>query len=235
MQLPAEDFYHQWYWNGSAAEDAKGNNALMSGLGPRLLVTGFGPFPGAPENPTERLVRGLTDVPAEAFGASALHAVVLRTEYRSSWAELERLTADFAPDVVVHFGLSERIDAMHLECLGRNAVDTAKPDACGNAPISSHVVEGGPEALASTFPAEVILAALTDAGFPAALSDDAGAYVCNATLYRSLHAAPPTRSVGFVHVPPEGQGGFTPERLADAARVLLRAVAASDATPATQM
>ena len=24
---------------------------------PRLLVTGFGPFPGAPENPTERLVR----------------------------------------------------------------------------------------------------------------------------------------------------------------------------------
>ncbi len=39
--------------------------------GPRLLITGFGPFPGAPENPTERLVKALAAEPAEAFGADA--------------------------------------------------------------------------------------------------------------------------------------------------------------------
>ncbi len=190
---------------------------------PRLLVTGFGPYPGAPENPTERLVRALAEEQAEAFGAGAFHASVLRTEYHGSWAELERLADAFAPDVVVHFGLSERIEAIHLECVGRNSVDPAKPDAAGHAPSSLRLAEDGPEMLASTFPAEAILAALTEAGFPAALSDDAGAYVCNATLYRSLHAAPPARRVGFVHVPPEGKGGLTGERLSDAARILLRA------------
>jgi pyroglutamyl-peptidase len=193
---------------------------------PRLLVTGFGPFPGAPENPTERLIKALAGEAAEAFGASAFHAAVLRTEYRWSWAELERLTADLAPDIVVHFGLSEGIEAIHLECVGRNVVNPAKPDACGHAPSSSHLAEDGPDTLASTFPAEAILSALHGAGIPAALSDDAGDYVCNATLYRSLHAAPPTRRVGFVHVPPEGRGGFTRERLADAARILLRAALA---------
>ncbi len=147
---------------------------------------------------------------------------MLRTEYRWSWEELERLAADFAPDVVVHFGLSERIEAIHLECVGRNVVDPTKPDACGHAPAAPLLAEGGPETLRATFPADTILAALRDEGFAAALSDDAGAYVCNATLYRSLRAAPPTRRVGFVHVPPEGQGGLTRERLADAARILLR-------------
>ncbi len=175
---------------------------------PRLLVTGFGPFPGAPENPTAGLVKALADVSAAAFGAGAFHAAVLRTEYRWSWAELERLAADFAPDIVVHFGLSDGIEAIHLECVGRNVVDTAKPDACGHAPSSALLVDDGPEMLASTFPADAILAALREAGIAAALSDDAGDYVCNATLYRSLHAAPSTRRVGFVHVPPEGKGGF---------------------------
>jgi pyroglutamyl-peptidase len=194
---------------------------------PRLLVTGFGPFPGAPDNPTERLVKALAEAPAEAFGAGAFHAAVLRTEYRRSWEELQRLSADFAPDIVVHFGLSDGIEAIHLECVGRNVVDTAKPDACGHTPLSAVLVDDGPETLASTFPADAILRSLQVADIPAALSDDAGDYVCNATLYRSLHAAPPTRRVGFVHVPPEGKGGFTEARLAAAARTLLRAATAA--------
>jgi len=33
---------------------------------PKLLVTGFGPFPGAPENPTEVLMRSLAAEPPES-------------------------------------------------------------------------------------------------------------------------------------------------------------------------
>jgi pyroglutamyl-peptidase len=195
------------------------NNASLL----RLLVTGFGPFPGAPKNPTETLVRTLAKEAPEKFGASALRAVVFETDYRRSWAALRRLYSSFAPDVVVHFGLSAGIAAIHLECVGRNSVDPKKPDAAGYAPRSAVLSRDGPETLASTFPAKRIAAALKKAGFPAALSDDAGDYVCNATLYRSLFAAPPVRRVGFVHVPPEGAGGFTAERLVAAARVVLRA------------
>ena len=185
----------------------------------RLLVTGFGPFPGAPENPTELLVRALAKEPAEAFGASALKGVVLRTEYRRSWATLRRLYLSFSPDLVVHFGLNGKTHALHLECVARNTVDPGKPDASGYAPRSARLVKGGPDTLASVFPANAIAAALEKAGFSVALSEDAGGYVCNAILYRSLHAAPPKRRVGFVHVPPPS--ALAQEQLLAAARIIL--------------
>ncbi len=199
--------------------------SAREGRAARLLATGFGPFPGAPENPTAALMRALAGMAAETFCASAFQAVALPTEYRRSWEMLERLYDDFAPDIVVHFGLSDGIEAIHLECVGRNAVDRAKPDAAGHAPPSTLVAEHGAETLPSTFPAKAIFRALLDAGIPAALSDDAGDYVCNATLYRSLRAAPATRRVGFVHVPPEGRNGFVRPRLIEAATVVLKAAA----------
>src|SRR5687767_3213456 len=84
----------------------EGSLSRAAGVGPKLLVTGFGPFPGAPENPTDPLVRALAQAPAERFRATAFRAVVLPTEYRRSWSILSRLYAGYAPDVVVHFGLS---------------------------------------------------------------------------------------------------------------------------------
>jgi pyroglutamyl-peptidase len=168
---------------------------------PRLLVTGFGPFPGAPENPTETLMRCLARMSAGEFGASALKVAMLPTEYRRSWAMLRRRYSSFAPDVVIHFGLNGRAEAIHLECTGRNVVAAAKLDASGYAPKSARLSRSGPDSLGSTFDAEAILAALQHQGFDAVLSKDAGDYVCNATLYRSLRTAPSTRRVGFVHVP----------------------------------
>jgi pyroglutamyl-peptidase len=72
-----------------------------------------------------------------------------------------------------------------------------------------------------------IVAALTEADFPATLSDDAGDYVCNTTLYRSLHAAPAGRRVGFIHVPPLPRGGWTEARLSEAACIVVRSAAAA--------
>jgi pyroglutamyl-peptidase len=186
----------------------------------KLLVTGFGPFPGAPENPTEPLIRALAEELPEKFGASAVEAVVLPTEYRRSWSTLRRLYSSFSPDVVIQFGLNSGAEAIHLECVGRNQVASTKPDANGYAPASTRLLKDGPATIAATFPSAEILAALKVAGFPATLSDDAGHYVCNATLYRSLIAAPEGRRVGFVHVPPASH--MTNERLAAAAKIILK-------------
>jgi pyroglutamyl-peptidase len=164
-------------------------------------------------------MRHLAGESPEAFGAGALKAAVLATEYRRSWETLRRLYAGFAPDVVVHFGLSQKIKVIHVERVGRNVVDPAKPDAAGYAP-RGRARRTGPQALASSFAAPAIVAALAEAGFPAALSDDAGAYVCNATLYRSL-AANAAPQVGFVHVPPLRRGGWTAARLREAGSVVL--------------
>jgi pyroglutamyl-peptidase len=188
------------------------------GRAPKLLVSGFGPFPGAPENPTEALIRALADELAETFGASALRAVVLPTDYRRSWSALRRIYGGFDPDVVVHFGLSGRAKAVHIETTGVNAVDPKKPDASGSAPRSGRARRDGPEKLSATLPTGSILAALKRERIAAQLSENAGRYVCNATLYRSLHAAPASRRVGLIHVPPN----LAPDALLAAARTILR-------------
>ncbi len=163
--------------------------------------------------------------PASTFGAGALETAVLPTEFAGSWDMLRELYADFAPDIVVHFGLSLRAEAIHVERVGRNRADPDKPDAAGQMPSSGRVLGSGPDALPATLPVEEIVEKLGAAGVAAALSDDAGAYVCNATLYRSLHANAAPR-VGFVHVPPVGQAGFTEARLAEAASIILSATTA---------
>lgn len=186
---------------------------------PRLLVTGFGPFPGAPDNPTQALVEALSSESATTFGASALRAVVLPTEYQKSWSILRRLYSSFAPEVVLHFGLSSRAKAITIETFGRRACAPDKLDAVGYAPRWAR--RSGPALLRATLPAARLVTALRTAGFSAELSEDAGGYVCNATLYRSLLAAPRDRQVGFVHVPPMC-GDFTKTTLYRAAALLLQ-------------
>jgi pyroglutamyl-peptidase len=187
---------------------------------PRLLVTGFGPFPGAAANPTAALIEDLRGECPGSLAASALRAAVLPTDYRKSWPILRRLIGRFEPNVIVHFGLSRRAEAVHVERLARKACRSDLLDAVGFAPPSGLVCRAGPESLVSTLPVNAIVAMLRREGIPAAISEDAGAYVCNATLYRSLRAAPAGRMVGFVHVPPVGQGGFDAARLSEAARLI---------------
>jgi len=191
------------------------------GDGPRLLVTGFGPFPGAPENPTEQLIRALAHEPPQTFGAADFRAVVLPTDYRRSWQRLRRLYARLDPDIVVHFGLSDRADRIRVERIARRTIDPSIPDAADYTPRSGRAARAGPDALEATLPVDALVAALSVSGIGAASSDDAGAYVCNATLYRSLAAAPASRHVGFVHVPPAAV--MPASQLFEAALLLLRA------------
>jgi pyroglutamyl-peptidase len=194
---------------------------------PKVLVTGFGPFPGAPENPTDRLVRALAAEPAAELGVATLKAVVLPVDYRKSWPVLRRLNGSFGPDIVVHFGLSRNAQGLVVERRGGRRVRADRPDAAGFAPPSGVVRRSGPDSLPASLPAEPIVGALRDAGIRAEVSDEAGGYVCDATLYRSLHAAGarPERLVGFIHVPPEGTRGLTRERLREAAAVVVRTAA----------
>jgi pyroglutamyl-peptidase len=191
--------------------------------GPKVLVTGFGPFPGAPENPTAALVHAITAASPSRFGASALKGVVLPTDYRRSWAKLRPILGQFAPDVVVHFGLDRRANAIAVERSAAKRVDPGRLDISGYAPRSGMARRAGPEHIRSSLPIQEIAAALVGAGIPAEIPDDAGSYVCNATLYRSLCWDPAaTRRIGFIHVP-EISARFDAALLAKAAEIVVRA------------
>ncbi|MCG6115555.1 MAG: pyroglutamyl-peptidase I [Mesorhizobium sp.] len=181
--------------------------------GPRLLVTGFGPFPGAPDNPTAWLVSELAANPPSGEGIAAFHAEMLDVEYDLVGPRLSQLGASFAPDIAIHFGLAAEASGFRLERVARNSHAGARPDNAGRLPPFLRICDG-PETLPSTLPLEAIAEALTTAGLPVEWSDDAGGYLCNTVFVLSrFHACEgfqPAMS-GFVHVPLlAGQAGARP-------------------------
>lgn len=167
---------------------------------PRILATGFSAFPGARRNPTEVLIGGL-DVRrlARRFDID-LAATILPTEYQAVEDILPQLWTAVRPDAVIHFGLHGRAGQVRIEQRGANYIRTT-PDAAGRRSGRIAVRPGGPLFHNATLPVTRTVAALRRDGIAATASSDAGGYLCNYALYRSLELAPPGAIAGFVHVP----------------------------------
>ncbi|NWG26882.1 MAG: pyroglutamyl-peptidase I, partial [Pseudorhodoplanes sp.] len=73
-----------------------------------ILVTGFGPFPGAPSNPTMALVRHLARLRRPALSDVRLVGHIFPTSYAAVDRELPALIRQHCPDAVVMFGLAAR-------------------------------------------------------------------------------------------------------------------------------
>lgn len=167
-----------------------------------ILLTGFGPFPGVPENASAALVPKLAHLVARRFRAHRVVARVLPTEWEGA---AHRLAAHYArekPCLGLHFGVSERATGFVIETLARNAC-AALPDAVGALPRTPRIAEHGPETRPATLPVDEILVRLGALGIPASRSEDAGAFLCNATLYAALGLAGEgaTPAIGFLHIP----------------------------------
>jgi pyroglutamyl-peptidase len=189
---------------------------------PRVLVTGFSVFPGAPVNPTEALVHGMTrDPPTD--GLAGFRTEILSVEYAGLTDRLSAIGREFRPDIVIQFGLARRAIGFRLEKIARNSLKHARPDNQGRLPASERICDG-PASWPSTLPLEALRDVLEDAGLPVEWSDDAGGYLCNMAfaLARSgtcegLQAG----MTGFIHVPPlpeDALDGETPMSAADLER-----------------
>jgi pyroglutamyl-peptidase len=197
----------------------------------RILVTGFGGFPGAPKNPTARMIAELARYrPQLARAGICLELAVLPVVYAEIGPRLEALARKIQPDAIVHFGVAPRRTRLCVETRALNRVSLLHPDASGARPARRDIIAGAPKSQRSTLPCGQIAAALRRRGFNAALSTDAGDYVCNQTLFQSLHRshAPQNRVplVGFIHVPGR-RGELTAARLTLAAATAIRALAPS--------
>ena len=169
---------------------------------PRILLTGFSVFPGAPVNPTEALVGSLRETPP-AIDAD-LKTAVLSVEYDTIAAQLAALCADFQPDIALHFGLARECAGFRLERVARNTNAKARPDNLGNMPAAAAIC-AGPGTIASTLPLEEMERRLAAAGLPVEWSDDAGGYLCNTVFTLSAaHVCDGLKPAmtGFIHVPP---------------------------------
>ncbi|MFL6797678.1 MAG: pyroglutamyl-peptidase I [Xanthobacteraceae bacterium] len=196
-----------------------------------VLITGFGPFPGAPFNPTEPLVREL--VRRRHPGNLRCAAHIFDVTYDAVDRELPELIEREEPDALIMFGLAMRTDHVRIETRARNSISRTLPDARGYQPVNLTIDVQAPAVLPLRTPAQRLLRAARAAQVPAALSTDAGRYLCNYLSWRAAECARrgTVRVTSFIHVPPVGRSSsprkhrLTLDDLIAAGEAIMRAAA----------
>lgn len=182
----------------------------MSG---HLLVTGFGPFPRVPVNPSEFVARRLAAHPRlRRLLGGPPRLLVLRTAYDAIEESLVPALA-LGPAAILMFGVATRAKRVRVEMRAINRVNRLFPDAAGWLPTTFNLEADGSDQRWSP----VSIKALTRLRFRDAscgLSRDAGRYLCNASYYRALRGDCPAL---FLHIPPLAQNGCRMTRLIEGA------------------
>jgi pyroglutamyl-peptidase len=168
----------------------------------RLLLTGFGPFPGVPRNVSATVAERLGHAVRWRFPSAQVVWSALPTEWHVAPAQVGDLVLDLKPRLALHFGVSDLASGFVIETIARN--QAGRMDAAGLLPTMPFIDPFGPAEMATQLPAARLQARLRKLGLPVRLSRDAGAYLCNAVFYRSVLAQRATarggRS-GFIHLP----------------------------------
>lgn len=182
----------------------------------RILVTGFEPFGGMATNPAQQLVSSLA---GDEVPGVELHTLLLPVTYdeclHKVLAEIDRLS----PVAVISCGLFAGRTAVTPERVGINVKDTMAEDPiadnAGRSPVDE-AISDGPEGLFATLPVRRIQENMVAAGIPAFVSNTAGTYICNNTMYGVLDHLRRHGSdtiAGFIHFPASTQMALADPRL----------------------
>lgn len=200
---------------------------------PQILITGFRPFPGAPYNPTEKLVERLLRLRRPALDDVERIGHIFPVTYSAVDRDLPALIAAYCPDALLMFGLAARTPFVRIETRARNTVTQIWPDA-DHTPVRSRTIVTGRDSTRRFGPHTLkLLRAAQLTGVDARASLSAGYYLCNYLSWRAIEAVRTSdgpRLAAFVHVPlvprvpvqvRRGANGVTFEQLVDAGEAVL--------------
>ncbi len=159
-----------------------------------ILVTGFGPFPGVAENASGRVARA---VDGARIGGASIVGIELPVAYDEGPRRAVAAARALGAALVLGLGVAPGRAGLWVE-REAHLVREGRKDVVG---ATDTGLQGAPVVRAS-LDVDRLARALG-----ARLSDDAGAYVCNAWLYRVTSAL--EVPVGFLHVPLEGVAPHT--------------------------
>jgi pyroglutamyl-peptidase len=177
----------------------------------RILITGFGQFPGAPFNPTIPLVARLLRLRRPAFSEVEFTGHIFPVTYTAVDRELPRLLAQHRPHALLMFGLATRTPYVRIETRARNAVTMLWPDADHASVRKGSIASDADARMFGPHTAKLLRAAL-GTGIDARASRDAGSYLCNYLSWHAIEAVGADngpRLAAFVHVPPIARSGTT--------------------------
>lgn len=173
------------------------------------LVTGFEPYGGRGLNPAFEIMRRLDGT--EIAGTPVVGRP-LPVSYRDLRGRIEGLLEHHDPAVIIALGLWPGAPMIRLERIAINVADFEIPDNDGAFVSDEPLNANGSNALKATLPLRRIEAELLAGGIPVHVSNTAGTFLCNATMFQFLHALEARgRAVpcGFIHLP------YMPEQVAD--------------------
>ena len=167
----------------------------------RLLLTAFEAFAGEIINPSLEAARQMERVD---FPDAVVRVAELPVDrFRAVEIALD-LVRTVRPNVVIMLGEAGGRYRVNPERVAINVDDFRIPDNAGNQPRDEPIVEGGPAAYFSTLPIRAITDRINGANIPAAISNSAGAYLCNRLFYSVMHAIDVDAllcKAGFIHLP----------------------------------
>ncbi len=167
----------------------------------KVLLTGFAPFGGESINPAWEAVKRAA---VEKIDGVTVIKKLLPTVFGEAVREALVAIDASRPDLVIALGQAGGRCDISIERVAININDASIPDNQGNQPIDTPVVEGGPAAYFSTLPIKAMVEEIRRAGIPASVSNSAGTFVCNHTMYGILHHIAQAKlgiRAGFIHIP----------------------------------
>lgn len=179
---------------------------------PKILLAGYGRWAKAAKNPAGAIALQLADQAQDKQHGYDLIGLELAVNSDTIAADIQTLLREHQPDAWVGIGVSPAA-IIKTEMVGVNWRNFDVPDVTGQIIHCKPVLPDGPAAYNATLPNQNIVAAITAAGIPAAVSFHAGTHLCNQMLYTAGHVIEtqglPTLN-GFIHVPQSAENVISP-------------------------
>lgn len=175
---------------------------------PSALITGFGPFPGVPRNPSGALMQRLAGNRRWARLGWAVEGILFPTSYSVVSQKIcDTARSGARPAFVVMLGVAASAKWIRVELRAKNRVSIHHRDASGRRPASFLLEPPREVTRFGRHAGTPLVATLRESGVPARLSRDTGRYICNAAYWHMLGAMSRSTEVVFVHIPMPSRHG----------------------------
>lgn len=159
----------------------------------RILVTGFEPFGEHLSNISKDIAKLLE---GEIVRDCVIESLILSVDESGSRA-VSNLLHTNKYEAILHMGLAEKAEFPRIEMRAKDILNFRIPDNSGRQ-LTSTKISGRGDLKSTIIPADWDIDKMIDSPV---LSEDAGEYLCNETLYRTLLALKDNTPCFFLHLP----------------------------------
>ena len=169
----------------------------------KLLITGFEPFGGYQENPSQIIAQELH---GKTISKINITGWVIPLKYNEIAEVITTVIDEIRPNYIITMGQAPR-PSISFEKVAINLANASRVAYnCGSTPNDEILIKGGPVAYFSTLPIKELVLFLEQHQIPSYTSYSAGTFGCNQIFYHTMHHInnefqTEITNAGFIHLP----------------------------------